>query len=87
MTLQEAIRKMTSFPALKIGLQDRGLLREECWADIVIFDDSKIIDKATFQNPHAYPDGIHSVLINGELVVENNEHTGALPGKILRHHS
>ncbi len=93
-SLQEAIRKMTSFPAQKLGLKDRGLIRKGMWADIVIFDINKIKDRATSRYPytfplpnfpHKYPKGIDYVLVNGQVVVEKNEHTGLLPGKVLRH--
>jgi len=84
LTLQDAIRKMTSFPAQKLGLRDRGLLREGMWADITIFDPKKIIDRATFTDPHQYPKGIEYVIVNGELVVEKGEHTKATPGMVLR---
>jgi N-acyl-D-amino-acid deacylase len=94
LTLQEAIRKMTSFPAQRLGLMDRGVLRPGAWADIVVFDLERIHDRATnlyphtypFENyPHNYPEGIETVLVNGEVVVEQAEHTGALPGKVLKH--
>ncbi len=94
LTLQEAIRKMTSFPAQRLGLRDRGVLREGAWADVVVFDLDRLHDRATnlyphtypFANyPHQYPEGIDYVLVNGELVVEQGEHTGALPGKVLQH--
>lgn len=85
LTLEEAVRKMTSFPAQKLGLRDRGLILEGMWADVVIFDPAKIIDKATYQNPHQYPEGIEYVIVNGKIVIERGEHTGVLPGKILRH--
>lgn len=94
LTLQEAIRKMTSFPASRLGLLDRGILRLGMWADLVVFDLGRIHDRATnlfphsypFENyPHQYPEGIDYVLVNGELVVEQGEHTGALPGNVLRH--
>ena len=84
LTLQEAVRKMTSFPALKLGLKDRGLLREGMWADIVIFDPQTITDQATYADPHQYPKGIPYVIVNGQVVVEMEEPTGALPGKVLR---
>ena len=76
---------MTSFPAQKLGLRDRGLILEGMWADIVVFDPAKIIDKATYQNPHQYPEGIEYVIVNGKVVIEKGEHTGVLPGKTLRH--
>lgn len=85
--LEQAIRKMTSFPAQTLGLLDRGLLREGMWADLVIFDPDTIIDKATYTNPHQYPDGIFYVIINGEIVVKNKQHTLATTGKILRRNS
>jgi N-acyl-D-amino-acid deacylase len=94
LTLQEAIRKMTSFPAQRLGLMDRGVLRPGAWADIVVFDLERIHDRATnlyphtypFENyPHNYPEGIETVLVNGDVVVEKAEHTGALPGKVLKH--
>jgi N-acyl-D-amino-acid deacylase len=94
LTLQEAIRKMTAFPAQRLGLRNRGVLRLGAWADIVVFDLDRIRDRATnlyphsypFKNyPHQYPEGIDYVLVNGVMVVEGEEHTGALPGKVLRH--
>ncbi len=94
LTLPEAIRKMTSFPAQRLGLLDRGVLRPGNWADIVIFDLERIHDRATnlyphtypFENyPHQYPLGIDYVFVNGILVMGEADHTGALPGKVLRH--
>ena len=94
LTLQEAIRKMTSFPAQRFGLSDRGTLRPGARADIVVFDLDRIRDRATnlyphsypFENyPHRYPEGIDYVFVNGVLVVDGQEHTGALPGMVLRH--
>jgi len=95
-TLQEAVRKMTSFPAQKLGLRGRGLIREGMWADIVVFNLNKIRDRATCRYPytfplpnypHKYPEGIDYVLVNGQVVVEKGEHKGILPGKVLRHPS
>ena len=92
--LEEAIRKMTSFPAQRLGLRDRGSLHLGAWADLVVFDLERIHDRATnlfphtypFENyPHQYPQGIDWVFVNGVCVVENGEHTGALPGRVLRH--
>jgi N-acyl-D-amino-acid deacylase len=85
LTLQEAIHKMTSLPARKIGLKDRGIIREGFWADIVIFDPETIIDKATYNDPHQFPEGIHYVIVNGIVVVENGKQGDFLPGKVLRH--
>jgi N-acyl-D-amino-acid deacylase len=83
-SMEEAIRKTTSLPAQLLGLRDRGLIREGMWADIVVFDPKTVIDKATFENPHQYPEGIKYVIVNGEIVINDEEHTGALSGKVLR---
>lgn len=96
LTLQDTIRKMTSFPAQKLGLRDRGLLREGMWADMVVFDPQTIRDKATNRYPysfplsnypHKYPEGIKYVVVNGKVAVKEGRHTGSLPGKVLRHRS
>ena len=84
LTLQEAVRKMTTFPAQRAGLRDRGLVREGMCADLVVFDPQAIEDRATYANPHQYPLGIPYVIVNGEVVVDLGEHTGALPGRVLR---
>jgi N-acyl-D-amino-acid deacylase len=84
LTLPEAIRKMTSLPAQKIGLEDRGLLLPGFAADITIFDTKTISDTATYVDPHQFPKGIEFVIVNGELVVEEEKHTGVLSGKVLR---
>lgn len=81
--LEEAIRKMTSFPAQRYRLTDRGLIRPGMWADIVVFDEKTVADKATFQKPHAYSKGFAYVLVNGETVIDHGTHTGARPGKVL----
>ena len=83
--LEEAIRKMTSLPAWRVGLQDRGIIREGMRADVVLFDADTVIDNATFVAPHQYPSGIDWVVVNGVPVVKNGEHTGARPGVVLRH--
>lgn len=85
LTFQEAIRKMTSLPALRYGITDRGVIAEGKMADIMIFDPRKVIDRATFMNPKQYPMGIPYVIVNGQVVVDDGEHTGKLPGKVLRH--
>jgi N-acyl-D-amino-acid deacylase len=94
LSLPEAIRKMTSFPAQRLGLFDRGRLLPGCWADVVIFNLERMHDRATnlfphtypFENyPHKYPQGIDFVFVNGILVVDSENHTGALPGQLLRH--
>ncbi len=84
MSLETAIRKITSFPAQTLGLADRGLIKENMWADVVVFDQEKIIDKATFTNPHQLSVGIEYVLVNGDVVIEKGEHQSNLPGKTLR---
>jgi N-acyl-D-amino-acid deacylase len=84
LTLEEAVRKMTSFPAQRLGLADRGLLKEGMWADIVIFDAEHVIDRADYLDPHQFPRGILHVLVNGQFVVKNERQTDALPGKVLR---
>ena len=84
LTLEQAIRKMTSLPAGKIGLKSRGILREGFWADVVIFDQAVIKDQATFDDPHQYPKGIEYVIVNGQVVVDHGRLTGVRPGKILR---
>lgn len=82
--LEEAIKKMTYLPAQKLKLKDRGLIQKGYFADITIFDRNEIIDLATFREPHRYPLGIKHVIVNGKLVVSGGEHTGKLPGRILR---
>ncbi len=84
-SFEEAIRKMTSLPAISIDLFDRGLLKEGFWADVVIFNPATIIDKATYAEPHQYPEGIDYVIVNGEIVIDKGNHTEKLPGKVLRH--
>ena len=84
LTLQEAVRKMTSLPAQRIGLRDRGLLREGFKADIVIFDPGTVNDEATFTDPHRFPRGIPYVMVNGTLVIEDGVQTDELPGGVLR---
>jgi N-acyl-D-amino-acid deacylase len=82
--LEEAIRKMTSLPAMRLGLQDRGVLREGMRADLTLFDYDTVIDNATFTEPHQYASGIEWVLVNGIPVVKDGKHTGARPGRVLR---
>ncbi len=82
--LAEMVRKMTSFPAAKFGFAGRGVLQSGNLADIVIFDRERVADRATWKEPHQYPVGIEHVIVNGQVVVENSEHTGRLPGRILR---
>lgn len=83
LTLEDAIRRMTSLPAQKFQLDDRGLLREGYAADIVIFDDKEVKDVSTFEKPHAYSKGFRFVLVNGEIVVDHDVHLGTRSGKAL----
>jgi N-acyl-D-amino-acid deacylase len=83
LTLEEAIRRMTSLPAQKFGLKDRGLLREGYAADIVIFDENKVQDLSTYEKPHAYSTGFDYVLVNGQVVVEHGVHNGTRSGRAL----
>jgi N-acyl-D-amino-acid deacylase len=83
-TLEEAVRKMTGAVATRLGLRDRGLLREGMFADIVIFDDRTIIDLATPDKPHQLSRGVEHVFVNGTQVVRDGRHTGATPGRVLR---
>ena len=83
-TLETAVRKMTGLPARKLGLKRRGLLQTGMAADIVVFDPATVADGASFETPHHYPLGIPYVLVNGQTVIENGQHTGRLPGRRLR---
>jgi N-acyl-D-aspartate/D-glutamate deacylase len=85
LTLEEAIRKMTSLPAQTFGVQGKGLLKEGFDADVVIFDPAEILDRATYEDPNQGPVGIRHVLVNGEIVAENGKVTGAASGTVLRH--
>ena len=82
--LEEAIRRMTSLPAQKFNLKDRGLLKEGMAADIVVFDEKTVTDKSTFDRPHQYSQGFQTVIVNGKLVVENGKHNGTRSGMVLR---
>ena len=82
--LPEAIRKMTSFPAQRLGLPDRGLLRDGFKADIVIFDPATVKTRATRGDPKHYPVGIDYVIVNGTVVIDEGKNTGELPGRALR---
>jgi N-acyl-D-amino-acid deacylase len=84
LSLPEAVRKMTSLPARKLGLWDRGLIRPGFKADIVVFNYYTIADTATYTNPHQFPKGIRYVIVNGSVVVDSGMHTGLKPGKLLR---
>ncbi len=82
--LEDAIRKMTSQNAIKLGLNDRGLLRPDSYADIAVFDPERIIDRATYADPFQYGEGVAYVVVNGQLVLDQGRHTGARPGRALR---
>ena len=83
-SLEEAVRKMTSFAALRLGIPDRGLLLDNMKADVVIFDPATVKSPSTRHQPKQYPTGIEHVLVNGRPVVDNGDHTGTLPGRSLR---
>jgi N-acyl-D-aspartate/D-glutamate deacylase len=84
LSVEEAIRKMTSWPATRMRLADRGVIREGAWADVTIFDLETLDDRATYEKPMDLPSGIEHVLVNGVIVIENGRHTGATPGHVLR---
>jgi N-acyl-D-amino-acid deacylase len=84
MDLEEAIRKMTSAVANRLSVQDRGLLREGMYADVVVLDAQTISDRATFKQPHQLSVGVHYVFVNGQIVIREGKQTGALPGRIVR---
>ncbi len=84
MTLEQGIRKLTSFPACKIGLKDRGVIMEGLAADLCVFDPKTVANNATYEDPHRYPTGVHYVIVNGVLVIEKGKHINKYPGKILR---
>lgn len=84
LSLPEAVRKMTGGSAAALGLVDRGLIREGFWADLCLFDPARIADRATYDDPHRYAEGVVMVVVNGMVVIDAGEHTGALPGRVLR---
>jgi N-acyl-D-amino-acid deacylase len=83
LTLQEAVRRLSSLPAANLGLDHRGAIREGMFADVVVFDPATIGDRATFENPHQYSVGVKHVFVNGAQVLKDGEHTGAKPGRAL----
>jgi len=86
-TLEDAVRKMTSLPMQRLGVHDRGVIAEGNWADVTVFDPEKVIDRAEYTPPEKsiqYPEGIPHVIVNGVLTIHDGEHTGALAGKVLR---
>ncbi len=82
--LEEAVRRLTSFPAENLGLDRRGRLAAGCFADVVVFDPAAVADRATYERPHQYAVGVRHVLVNGVPVLHDGQHTGALPGRALR---
>jgi N-acyl-D-aspartate/D-glutamate deacylase len=83
LTLPDAVKKMTSMNADKIGIKDRGRLREGAFADVTIFDPDRVADRATFEQPHQFPIGIKYVIVNGVVTIDNEQHTGALAGQVI----
>ena len=83
-TLPEAIRKLAALPAENLKIRDRGYLRPNYFADVVVFDPDTVQDHATFVDPHQYATGVVHVFVNGEVVLRDGEHTGALPGRVVR---
>ncbi len=83
-SVEEAVRRMTSLPAQKFGLKDRGLLREGMTADVLVFDEKEVTDLSTYDKPHAYSKGFQYVLVNGEVVIAEGKHTGQRSGQTLR---
>jgi N-acyl-D-aspartate/D-glutamate deacylase len=83
LTLTEAVRKMTSWPATRMKLEGRGAIREGLWADVVIFNYDTLQDRATYDEPRLSPEGIDYVLVNGQIVIDHGRHTGARPGRVL----
>jgi N-acyl-D-amino-acid deacylase len=84
LSLEEAVRRMTSAAAARLGLDDRGTLRDGALADIVVFDPATVRSNATYDEPRRFPDGIDHVIVNGEIVVDEGAHTGRTPGRALR---
>ena len=82
-TLPDAVKKMTSMNADKIGIKDRGRLKDGLAADVTIFDPARVIDRATFEQPHQFPVGIKYVIVNGVVTIDNEQHTGALAGRVI----
>src|SRR5262245_18491662 len=83
--LEDAVRKMTSLNAAKLGITDRGLLRPQQFADLTLFDPQRVIDRSTYERPFAYSEGIEYVIVNGVVVLDRGKHTAAHPGRALRH--
>ncbi len=84
MSMEEAIRRMTSLPAFNTGIRGRGRIARDYYADVVVFDPRGFRDHATFEQPHQYASGVHHVFVNGVQVLNDGEHTGATPGRVVR---
>ena len=82
--LEEAVRRATSFGAQRLGIRDLGILRLGMFADVVVFDEDRVVGASTYDRPHQFRVGIDHVIVNGEAVIRNGEHTGARPGRVLR---
>ncbi|MEZ5285783.1 MAG: amidohydrolase family protein [Vicinamibacterales bacterium] len=87
LTLEEAVRKMAGFPAARLGLYDRGLIRAGMKADLVVFDPATVKDLATFEKPHQYAVGVSTVLVNGQFALRDGAMTDTRAGRALRHGS
>ncbi|HKK93757.1 MAG TPA: amidohydrolase family protein, partial [Longimicrobiales bacterium] len=83
LSVEDAVRSMTSLPALLMGLEDRGEIREGYAADLVVFDLERLRDETTFFEPHRYPSGIDHVIVGGDFVIDDGAHTWSLPGRVL----
>ena len=83
LSLEDAIRKMTSWPATRMRLANRGMIKEGNWADVTIFDLAALKDRSTYEHPTEYPDGVEWVLVNGVVTIERGRHTGAKAGQVL----
>jgi N-acyl-D-amino-acid deacylase len=84
LSLEEAVRKMTSFPANRLNMKGRGLIRKGYFADLVIFDEGRVIDRATYEEPRRFPEGIEYVIVNGQVLVERGSFNPIKAGKVLR---
>lgn len=84
LSMEEAIRKMTSLPAQRLGRYDLGLIRPGCAADLVVFDPARVVDRATFEDPHRFCEGVLHVTVNGRIVIDDGRDTGAAAGRVLR---
>jgi N-acyl-D-amino-acid deacylase len=84
LSLPQAVHKMTGLPARRLGLRDRGVIRVGAKADLVVLDPLTVADVATYEDPYRYPLGIEHVLVNGRFVIRHGEHTGSLPGTLIR---